>query len=300
MRRIVPFAGTALLAATLAPGNARAVSSPHEGIAFAVSGMRAALQRGDSQKLAAFYTDDAELVGPVSLKGRRAIERHMADVIAMGIQDVTLEQQEVFPGADYAAETGRAAFLDRAGARVTVLSYMTLWKKDGTAWRIHRDVSVPVAVDSAALARLAAGGAFSVRESDAFHAVMLPMTGSFGQHGDAIAKLALWLGQAGVKPLGPPFGRYLNSPEQVPEAALAWEVGFPVPAGTTAEAPFEVRQIDDGLVAYAVIGGPRDGQDRPWPQLAQWAEKRNYTLSGPAMEIWSSETTTEMRIAVRR
>lgn len=300
MRTIVPFAGAALLAATMAPGYQGTVSSAHAGVNVAVKGMRAALQRGDSRALAAHYTEDAELVGPVSVKGRPGIERHMADMIALGVHDVTLEQQEVFPGTDYVAETGRAAFFDRAGTRLTVLSYLTLWKREGAAWRIHRDVSVPVAVDSAAVARLAAGGAFSVKEAEAFHAVVLPMTGSFRQHGDAIGRLAVWLGQAGVKPLGAPFGRYLNSPEQVPEAALAWEVGFPVPAGTTAPAPFEVREIDDGLVAYAVIGGPRDGQDRPWPQLVGWAEKRNYRITGPAMEIWSGEATTEMRIAVQQ
>jgi uncharacterized protein (TIGR02246 family) len=301
MRRIVPCAGAVLIAALVAAAAQTASTEPHDGISGAVADMRAALQRGDSKSLASYYTEDADLVGPVSLRGRPAIERHMADIVAMGIDDVKIEQQEVFPGSDFVAATGRVAFFDKAGTRVTVLSYMTLWKRDGQAWRIHRDVSVPVAIDAAAVARMAvARSGFSVKESAPFHAVVLPMTGSYRQHGDAIGRLALWLGEAGVKPMGAPFGRYLNSPDVVPEASLQWEVGFPVPSGTTATAPFEVREIDDGLVAYAVIGGPRDGRERPWPQLVDWAGKRNYTIAGPAMEIWPGEATTEMRIAVQR
>ena len=78
--------------------------------------MRAALQRGDAKALASFYTADADLVGPVSRPGRAAIERHMADIVARGIRDVKLEDQEVFPGTDYTVETGRCLLLRPARA----------------------------------------------------------------------------------------------------------------------------------------------------------------------------------------
>lgn len=304
MRRTGVAAGlvvAVVMAAGLVSPVVRAVVRPERGIAEAVEGMRAALQRADAKALAAFYTEDAELVGPVSLRGRAEIERHMTRTVALGITDVKLEQQEVFAGAEYTAQTGRASFYDAAGTRVTVLSYMTLWKKDGDGWRIHRDVSMPVAVDAVAVARLVAdGGGFRVEDTEPFHALVLPMTGSYARHGEAIGRLAVWLDSAKVKPLGPPFGRYLNSADEVPEAELRWEVGFPVPAGTQASAPFEVRAIADGSVAGATIGGPRDANQRPWKQIVAWAEKQGYQVVGPAMETWPGETTTEMRIAVRK
>ena len=304
MRSIGVVAGcmaSALIMGALAAPSVTASARPERGIAVAVEGMRTALQHGDAKTLASFYTEDADLVGPVSCRGRVAIERHMAEIVAQGIHDVQLEGQEVFPGSDYAAETGRSLFFDRAGTRVAVLSYMTLWKRDGEGWRIHRDVSFPVAVDIAAIARMTSeGGGFSVKESEPIHAVVLPMTGSYKRHGDAIGTLALWLGSANVQPLGPPFGRYLNSPDEVEEASLQWEVGFPVPAGTEAPPPFEVREIVDGTVATAVIGGPHETTQRPWAQMVEWAGKRGYQPTGPAMEIWQQGPKTEMRIAVRK
>lgn len=302
----VGIAAVVVTGAVVAPSVRAAVGAvgAERGIAAATQGMRAALQRKDAKALASFYTEDADLAGPVALRGRAAIERHMAQTVALGIVDVKLEQQETFPGAEYTAQTGRAAFFDGAGARVTVLSYMTLWKKEGEAWRIHRDVSIPIAVDAAAVAaavaRMGAQGGFAVKESASFHAVVLPMTGSYAQHGEAIGRLAVWLESAGVKPAGPPFGRYMNSAEDVPEEQLQWEVGFPVAEGTQAAAPFEVREIFDGDVASASIGGQRDGAQRPWAQLVAWAEKQGYHITGPAMEIWAGESQTEMRIAVRK
>ncbi len=292
---------SALVAGAFVAPNVGAAIGPQRAVAAAVEGMRDALRRGDAKALASFYTDDADLVGSVPLRGRAAIERHMAEIIAQGIHDVKLEGQEVFPGSDYAAETGRALYYDRAGTRIAVLSYMTLWKRDGNAWRIHRDVSFPVAFDAAAIARMvSADSGFSVKETEPFHAVVLRMTGSYKQHGEAIGKLAVWLSSAGVKPLGAPFGRYLNSTDEVPEASLEWEVGFPVPAGTEAQAPFEVRGIADSDVATVVIGGPHDTTQRPWAQLVEWAGKRGYDIVGPAMEIWQEGPKTEMRIAVRK
>jgi AraC family transcriptional regulator len=97
-----------------------------------------------------------------------------------------------------------------------------------------------------------------------------------------------------------PFGRYHNSPAEVPPEGLSWEVGFPVPAGTEAPAPFEVRTIDDGTVATALVGGPHDAAERPWAQLVEWAEKDGYQVAGPAMELWLDGPKTEMRVAVRR
>jgi AraC family transcriptional regulator len=304
MRRkgvVVGSIASALILGALAATSVTATARPEAAIAASVASMRTAFQRGDAKAVAAFYTEDADVVGSVSLRGRAAIERHMSEIIGQGIRDVRFEGQESFPGDDYAAETGRALFFDRTGTRVAVLSYMTLWKRDGGAWRIHRDVSFPVAYDVAAIARMVAKDAgFSVKETAPFHAVVLRMSGSYKQHGDAIGKLAVWLSAAGVRPLGPPFGRYLNSPDETPEAALEWEVGFPVPEGTQAEAPFEVREIADGSVATVAIGGPHDTTPRPWAQLVDWADKQGYQITGPAMEIWQEGPKTEMRVAVRK
>jgi uncharacterized protein (TIGR02246 family) len=134
MRRrgwIVP--ALALIGVALVAPRVQARAGADGDIAGAVASMRAALQRGDARTLASFYTEDADLAGPVSVKGRAAIEQHMETVVRQGIRDVRLQGQETFAGADFTA--GRAAFFDRTGARVAVL---TTWAGG------HRDVSFPV------------------------------------------------------------------------------------------------------------------------------------------------------------
>ncbi len=288
-----------ILGALVAP-NAGAAGKAERGIAAALEDMRSAFKRGDAKAVAAYYTEDADMAGSVPLHGRAAIERFTAAGIRAGISDFKTEDQEIFPGDDYSAETGRLVFYDRAGSRVAAYRYMTLWKKEGDDWRIHRDVSIPVEFDLLSFAHgVAAHGLVSVKEVAPIHAVVLPMTGSHAQLGEAIGRLAVWLRSAGVKSLGGPFGRFHNSPDEVGEASLRWEVGFPVPAGTHAAVPYEVREIPGGAVAYVVSGGPHEMAATQWAQFLDWVEERGYQVDGPATEIWLDGPKTEMRVAIR-
>jgi effector-binding domain-containing protein len=129
-------------------------------------------------------------------------------------------------------------------------------------------------------------------------AVVIPMTGSYALHGEAIELVTSYLASKAISPTGPPYGRYLNSPATVPENELRWEVGIPVPQGTTAPSPFEMRTLDDPLVVTAIVQGPHS-QPKPWPELFQWIEKNRYLPTGPTMESWLDGPQSEMRIAVK-
>jgi CubicO group peptidase (beta-lactamase class C family) len=137
-----------------------------------------------------------------------------------------------------------------------------------------------------------------VRPAAPIYAIVIPMTGSYAMHGEAIDLITAYLTSMRVKPTGPIFGRYLDSPAVVPENELRWEVGFPVPEGTTAAAPFEVRKIDEPLVVFAIVAGPQS-QPKPWPELFQWIAKNGYVPIGPTMTNWLEGPATEMRVAVK-
>jgi hypothetical protein len=137
---------------------------------------------------------------------------------------------------------------------------------------------------------------FAVKQTEPCSAIVLPMTGSYSQHGEAIGRVAASLG---APPSGPPFGRYHNSPENVAEAELKWEVGFPVPLKTTVQAPFEPREFPSETVVFAVIEGSHEAS-RPWRELVEWALGQGYEITGPAMEIWMDGPKTEMRLPVRK
>jgi effector-binding domain-containing protein len=128
-------------------------------------------------------------------------------------------------------------------------------------------------------------------------AIVLSMSGSFVQASAAVASVARHLDQRGLVPAGAAFGRF--------ESESHWEVGYPVPAGTIAEPPFEVITVPGGLEASVVAKGPwgRHSAAR-WARLLAWLGEHGYIAVGPPTEVWSGTEAnpegqaTEMRIAV--
>lgn len=135
------------------------------------------------------------------------------------------------------------------------------------------------------------------------HALVLPMKGSYLQHPDAFGRLGGYLSGRGIAPSGPPFARYFSDPS-VGEANLVWEVGFPVAAGVTAEAPFEIRDLPAALTVIHVHRGPLEELGSAWGQMIEWITGNGYQPAGPAEQVFKGDFTAasevEMRMAVQK
>jgi effector-binding domain-containing protein len=128
-------------------------------------------------------------------------------------------------------------------------------------------------------------------------ALVIPMRGSYQQASAAAAGVAHHLQQRGIVPTGPPFGRF--------ESESHWEVGYPVPAGTTTESPFGVVTLPGGPTASLVVPGPWGQHSAArWSRLLGWLGEHGYLGVGPPTEAWVGDANepraqvTEMRIAV--
>ena len=128
-------------------------------------------------------------------------------------------------------------------------------------------------------------------------ALIIPMSGSYLQASAAAARVSQHLRQRGIAPTGPAFGRF--------ESELRWEVGYPVPAGTSVDPPLEAITLPGGPVASVVVNGPWGQHSAArWSRLLVWLREHGYFPSGPPTEVWSGDEThpdaqvTEMRIAV--
>ena len=138
-----------------------------------------------------------------------------------------------------------------------------------------------------------------IRQAPALTAVVLPMTGSYAQAPAALPRVGAYLKAQGVTPTGQPFGRFGS--EQ------SWDVGYPVPQGTTAEAPLQVVSVAAAQVASATVTGPwgADSITR-WSAFIRSVIEQGYAPAGPPMEIWSGggadakPPSTEMRMAVTK
>lgn len=134
------------------------------------------------------------------------------------------------------------------------------------------------------------------------HALVLPMKGSYMQHPAAFERLGASLASRGVAPLGAAFGRYFSDPS-VGEENLVWEVGLPVPAGVTAEAPFEIKDIPGTLAAVHVHRGPMEELGTAWTELVQWAISNGYQPQVPAVQVFQGDPSAlqvEMRLPVQK
>ena len=128
--------------------------------------------------------------------------------------------------------------------------------------------------------------------------LVLPMKGSYMQHPDAFARLGGYLAGRGVTPSGPPIGCYYSDPS-VGEANLVWEVGFPVAAGVTVEAPFEVKDLPATLAAVHVHKGPMEELGTAWGNLVQWAMSNGYTPAMPAMQVFKGDMSAAGEVELR-
>lgn len=138
--------------------------------------------------------------------------------------------------------------------------------------------------------------------SEAIHAVVLPMKGSYDQHQAALERLAGYLAGRGVTPAGSPFARYFSDPS-VGEAALQWEVGFPVASGVKVEPPFEVRDLPAVLTAVHVHRGSYEELSSAWPAFVQWILANGYQPAGPPLQLFKGDFSTpnvEMRMPVQK
>jgi ketosteroid isomerase-like protein len=102
----------------------------------------AAVSRSDGPGVAALYTDNARLLPAQSgfVTGTEAIGQFWQAAFDSGMKGVSLVTMEVEKHGDTAYEVGE---LDIRGADGTVLDhakYVVIWKKEGTSWKLHRDI----------------------------------------------------------------------------------------------------------------------------------------------------------------
>lgn len=133
---------------------------------------------------------------------------------------------------------------------------------------------------------------------EAIHAVVLPMKGSYLQHPQAFERLGRYLAERGVAPTGPIFARYFSDPS-VGEENLVWEVGLPVVAGVTAEAPFEIRDVPAGLTAVRVHRGSMEELGSAWGSFIEWVMTNGYQPAGPATQVFKGDLAVAPQVELR-
>ena len=102
----------------------------------------AAFSRSDASGVAALYTDDAQLMpaGSGFVAGAEAIAGFWQGAFDAGMKSVSLVTMEVEKHGDTANEVGELEIRGADGKLMERAKYIVIWKKNGTAWKLHRDI----------------------------------------------------------------------------------------------------------------------------------------------------------------
>lgn len=93
----------------------------------------------------------------------------------------------------------------------------------------------------------------------------------------------------GLQIMGPPFGVYFNSPEEVPVEELIYEIAMPFAGEAEEEGRVKIKTIPEQLVLSTVYKGPYSECGTAIGALAQHAYQNGYEITGPPMETYISD-----------
>jgi uncharacterized protein (TIGR02246 family) len=101
-----------------------------------------AFGRGDAASVARLYTPSAQLLPAHSdfVDGTTAIQHFWQGAMDMGLKEAVLETLEVEGHGETAHEVGRYTLKTGGGQVADAGKYLVVWKQEGGAWKLHRDI----------------------------------------------------------------------------------------------------------------------------------------------------------------
>jgi uncharacterized protein (TIGR02246 family) len=114
-----------------------------DAIAAVNENIMTAFKKGDAAGLAAFYTENGQILAPNSdfVTGRHAIQEFWQAVLGMGIKEIRLESVEVESQGDTAIEVGINSAYGGEGQEIDKGKYIVIWKREHGQWKLHRDIA---------------------------------------------------------------------------------------------------------------------------------------------------------------
>jgi AraC family transcriptional regulator len=134
----------------------------------------------------------------------------------------------------------------------------------------------------------------------------VPYQGSYEKIPEYMQEVGQLVMDKGLEMTGIVYGTYFNSPEDVPEEDLRYEIGFSIEGQAVQEDKLGFKEIPEHTVLAAMHIGPYTEVGPVIHALVDYAVKNGYDVVGPITEVYlndpnlvsESELLTEVQLPV--
>lgn len=145
-----------------------------------------------------------------------------------------------------------------------------------------------------------------VKNIPEYSAAFIFYKGSYDKIPEVLGRVVEWLMTKNVEIQMPVYGTYFNSPLEVDEDDLEWEMGTAFKGTLQAEEDIQIKVVPEQTVVSTVFKGPYGEASSVYVDLFQYAEKEGYQIIGPVTEVYmnspeyvpESELLTEVQFPV--
>jgi len=147
-----------------------------------------------------------------------------------------------------------------------------------------------------------------VKEKPAFTYVFKSFTGSYKTMPQKIMEFMGEFFKQGLKPEGAMISVYHNSPEEVKDIELKWDIGFPVSGETVVKNPLKMGNYKKKTVLVYIHKGKYDLFPEVYKKLSNYIIEKKLTVVLPTyefylnspMEVKPEELLTRIEIPIKK
>lgn len=146
----------------------------------------------------------------------------------------------------------------------------------------------------------------TIKNIPQYQVAFISKKGSYKQIPESLGQVTGWLMAKNVELQIPVYGLYYNSPMEVSEDDLEWEVGVSFVGKLEGENEIKIKSVPQHEAVTSVFKGPYGEAATVYMNLIEFAEKDGYKIAGPVMESYlnspddvpESELLTEIQFPV--
>ncbi|MEN6329759.1 MAG: GyrI-like domain-containing protein [Methanobacteriaceae archaeon] len=120
----------------------------------------------------------------------------------------------------------------------------------------------------------------------------IPYRGSYDNIPVLMQKVGQWVTEHGLELTGRVYGTYYNTPEEVAEEELQYEIGFSFAGEGYQDANVGVKEIPAHTVLAAMHQGPYTAVGPVIHALVDYAVTNHYEIVGPITEVYLNDPNT--------